>query len=148
VLGPADVRDKDYVRADAGADIPNKSLSAAALPASVASDTIKETAHVQSGATGAVTALDYLRALSCVTWTVVFGMRSGSIWRVIRGRATTQDPLWGLFAGFALMVIGFNLRALVASDALGALSGLHLYSVLLGVATIVVTWTYKGAHRG
>ena len=97
-----------------------------------------------------MTFLDILRIASIVAWGSAFLACLPSIARVATGKPTAShsDVLWTLIGAFAIMVLGFNGRALIAASSVIGYAGLYVFSVILAVATIVIALRHREPNDG
>lgn len=89
-----------------------------------------------------------LRAVSSAVWGFVLLRFALCMWRVLRGHPRHFDVLCSLFGAVGMMILGYNLRWIVAAESSSIYVGLYVFSILLGVMIPIVVSTYRESHDG
>lgn len=95
-----------------------------------------------------LTMLTCLRLLSIVAWALVAGCLGRSAARAIRGRTYAFDNFRAAFFFVALVMIGFNLRWLLAPDDQGTWLALYALSVLAAFYVLKVVLAHGKGSNG
>lgn len=93
-----------------------------------------------------MTVIDYLRLAVVLVWAMVLIIFSFSVWRVLTGRSHGLDPVWSLLGAYGLMSIGYNARWYLPVNTIYFYSALHVFSIVLAVASLVFAHSFKRAH--
>ena len=94
-----------------------------------------------------MTMIDWLRLVGVSAWICVLLAFAGSIRRVLAGRSAALDPIWSLLGAYGLLSIGYNARWYVAVGSGYFYSALHVFSILLAVASLVFAHSQRRAQR-
>ncbi len=89
-----------------------------------------------------------LRCIALTSWAFFVLLRAPAFWRVLTGRARYYDVLWALLGAFALIPVGFNVRAPGGVDTPAVAIGLHLFSTLVALIAIRTVRAYQDDRRG
>lgn len=95
-----------------------------------------------------LTALTCLRLVSIAAWALVAGCLGGSAYRAIRGRTFAYDNFRAGFFFVALLMIGFNLRWLLAPDDQGVWLALYALSALVAFFVLKVVRAHGKGGNG
>ena len=88
-----------------------------------------------------------MRIASLIAWSILFAAMVPSLFSILRGCARTGDPVRLVFAAFAVVVIGFNLKWLLLPESVIAQAALHLLSGAVAILAIFTARSYgRGAH--
>ena len=92
--------------------------------------------------------MDLLRLACMAAWAIVALSVLPSAYRAIRQRACENDPFRAAFAFVGLLLMGFNLRWLIAPEDVAVWLALHGISLLLALYVFRVCRAHGPGRRG
>lgn len=88
-----------------------------------------------------------LRILNLIAWCGVLAYMMPAVASIMRGKTRMRDPNHLIYAAFAVLVIGFNLRWLAVPDSDLMQAGLLCIGIAIAVMTILAARAYgRGDH--
>jgi len=82
----------------------------------------------------------WLRLINLAGWLLVLAYMAPAVLGVLRGKPRDGDPPRLIYAAFALLVIGFNLRMLAVPESQ------IVQAALLGLSAVVSVFTLRAAR--
>jgi hypothetical protein len=78
----------------------------------------------------------WLRLINLAGWLLVLAYMAPAVLGILRGKPRDGDPPRLIYASFALLVVGFNLRFLAFPESVAFHWGLLILSVIVAVFTL------------
>lgn len=88
-----------------------------------------------------------LRIVNLAAWLMVLAYMAPAVVGILRGKPRGGDPARLIYAAFALLVVGFNLRFLALPESVAFHWGLLILSIVVAGFTLRAARAYgRGTH--